>query len=132
MKARQRKKTLNPCCRKLHKDKASLCQNITWWMFAVQNTSPFTFNIGGLYKHKLSHGGNSGFHVGGGLGLGTVASTFGFSVAGVAGIHYNLPGTTDLVLHVDAGPVLTIIDGSATFALSPFSGIFGATLVYMF
>ncbi len=119
--------------------------NMIQLMFSVQSTSSFQFDVGGLYKHKLTHGGNSGFHVGGGVGLGTAGSTttvtgttvttgsdFTFAIAGVAGIHYNLPGTTDLILHLDAGPILTINNGNAQFQITPLSAILGATIVYMF
>jgi hypothetical protein len=124
--------------------------NLIQPMFSIQRSSPFTFDIGAMYKRKLSHGGNSGFHIGGTLGLGTGAKTssvtdivtglttnatgtaFNVVFGGVAGIHYNLPGTTDLVLHVDAGPLFAIRDGGFDFSLTPFSSFFGATLIYMF
>jgi hypothetical protein len=101
-------------------------------MFTITTSSPFSFDVGAMYKRKLSHGGNSGFHLGGGLGLGTNASLFTIAFGGVAGIHYNLPGTTDLVLHLDAGPVFRITDGNFNFSMSAFSAFFGGSIVYMF
>jgi hypothetical protein len=116
-------------------------------MFTIAHTAgSFQFDIGALFRHSMIQGTNTGFHIGGGFGLGTTPGTttttatgarttsndLAVAISGVAGFKYTLPGTEDVILYADAGPVIQLVDGDADFHLSPFSGFFGATLVYLF
>ena len=94
-----------------------------------------------MLKHTLWGTSDAGFHVGGGLGLGTNGN-FTLSLDGVVGFHYALGGSP-IVLHVDGGPVFSIqtksgsgaagTGGSTQTSLSmgAFSGLLGASLVFM-
>jgi hypothetical protein len=94
----------------------------------------FKFGAGGLYKRTVAGSQAAGFHLGGGVALGTNGS-FAASFIGVAGIHYT-PSGTNLAFHFDGGPALTIQDtngGSSTnFAVGQYSNVLGASVLYVF
>lgn len=87
--------------------------------FSIPTTSPFNFGMGGNYKYTLTGMQTMGMHVGGGIGLGSSNSgnggKFFFMFNGIAGIHFALPGTKDVLFHVDAGPSFLINDGAFSF-----------------
>lgn len=101
----------------------------------------FQFGVGALFKHTVFQAANSGVHLGGGLGLGTNGE-FSANILGVVGLHYAIGGS-NIVLHVDGGPVFTIqkvkgggTDGGSSsqtsFGVGALSSLIGASLVYMF
>ena len=100
----------------------------------VPTTKPFQFMGGGYYKYSIAERGGAGFHVGGGVLAGSLASNFALQGQLVAGIHFAIPGTNnDVVFHFDGGPTLTVAGGGSTdFYLGANSGLLGATIAYMF
>lgn len=103
---------------------------------AIERTSPaFVFGTGALYKYNIAGDNRGGFHIGGGLGLGTIlagaTNVFGISIGGVAGPHFTVPGVDRLLISADAGVGVSIIDGSANFALGGLSTVLGLSIHYM-
>lgn len=110
----------------------------------------FSFGVSGFFKHTLFGGKSAGFHAGGGLGLGTMGSgsslasvasataattsktVFVVGLAGLAGVHAMFPGSDDVLLSVDGGPLLTIVDGSANFMMGGLSSALGFSVHYLF
>jgi len=128
-------------------------KNLIQAYFAVPSSSPFQFSLAGAYKHTLAEHGSAGLHVGGGLGFGitsksaaalignSLAEAFGgtgsssatdfyVSFAGIGGIHMPFPGTSNVMIHFDAGPVLHIQSGANDFNIGALSGLLGASIVY--
>ena len=102
----------------------------------IGGTSPFSFGLGGLFKRTIKTFSLGGFHLGGGLGLGSgqtlKGSAFFFSVAAIGGFHFSLPGVDRIQISVDAGPVLNVLDGTANLTLGGLSSALGLSLVYLF
>jgi hypothetical protein len=101
----------------------------------------FHFSLGGMFKYTVAEAQNAGLHVGGALFFGNQApvartatsnSAFAISFGGVGGIHFAVPGSTQVQFHVDAGPVISIVDGDSAFGLGAYSAFIGGSLVYMF
>jgi len=104
-------------------------------MLSVNRTlGTFEFGVGGIYKFTVAGDRRAGFHVGPGVSVGTVAvgakSEFGFGIAGVAGGHWTL--FDRLIVSVDGGPALGVVDGNANFSLKPLGEILGLSLHYLF
>lgn len=100
----------------------------------IIDTNPFQFMVSGLFKHDLSSRRGAGFHIGGGLGLG-VQSTgggtgFALAINPLAGFHFPFTDNSPVSVHLDGGPIIYILDGSAAFRMSASSYLLGATLVY--
>jgi hypothetical protein len=120
-------------------------------LLSVGSTSPFNFAAGALGKYTIVQQGAGGFHLGGGLTLGSVhvgstggGTLFGNSAAigaktgfsmgltALAGVHYQLPNTS-IMLHFDGGANFGLIDGDTDFNLgSTIGGLLGASIIYMF
>lgn len=101
---------------------------------SVPSTSPFQFTVVSQYKRTITQSQNAGFHIGGGLGLGSlrvgVENGFALSVNGLAGIHFRLADAPKVQFHVDGGPVLSVIDGDANFTIGALSGLLGLSIIY--
>lgn len=101
---------------------------------AFASSSPFNFGTALLYRATVHGTNEGGFHVGGGMQLGTTgaASAFTFSLFPLGGFHFGLGGlASNVTLAFDMGPVFTITP-AFQFMLGSFSGFGGASLHYWF
>jgi hypothetical protein len=100
----------------------------------------FRFGVAGLYKRVILGDSASGFHAGGGVGLGTTGS-FGMGLYGLGGIHHGL--SQRITLSFDGGATFGIASTTATapatgtttqadFSLGAFSSMLGASIHYLF
>lgn len=89
------------------------------------------FGFDAMYKRTVAGNETNGLHLGGGLGFMVAGGAFAFNLVPVGGFHFGVPGLTNLRLHLDAGPQLTITTGGVGFAMGALSGILGASAVYM-
>lgn len=97
----------------------------------VQNTrGNFDFGLGGMYKFTLSGDRRAGFHLGPGFAVGTVGDDFAFSIYGMVGAHFTL--FERLLLSVDGGPMLSVIDGDANFRMRAMGETLGLGIHYLF
>jgi hypothetical protein len=113
-------------------------------------TSGFGFGVGGQYKRTVLGNQSAGFHLGGGIGLGTAAgaggvngssTNFAMDIVALVGAHFDVPGT-QIAFHLDGGPVFALVSisgvngiggsTSTSFAMGPLSGLLGASVVYAF
>lgn len=104
-------------------------------IFTINGTrGNFYFAVGGIYKFTIAGNARAGFHVGPGVTLGTVptgtGSEFGFSLVGLAGGHFTL--FERLILSVDGGPQLSVVDGNTDFRLKPMGELLGLSVHYLF
>lgn len=119
-------------------------------LLSIGSTSPFNFSVGGIGKYTIAQRGAGGFHLGGGLSVGSIhkgASTnsgslfgnsgtasksgFNMGLAALAGVHYELPNTS-LVLHFDGGANFGLADGDTDFNLGTVGSLLGASIIYLF
>jgi hypothetical protein len=106
-------------------------------LFGIDGTSgTFRFSFGGIYRHTLAGTQTTGFHVGGGLVLSTVAAgaattAFRVTLAPLAGFHYQVPHAP-VQLSLDGGPMLTLLDGNADFQVGAGSQLLGLSIHYLF
>ncbi|OFZ19245.1 MAG: hypothetical protein A2X94_05670 [Bdellovibrionales bacterium GWB1_55_8] len=103
----------------------------------LPSTSPFQFSVGSAFKHVVARKDRASVHVGAGLALGTIATTsasadFLLSVAGVVGLELGFPGADNVIIHLDGGPAIQVLDGEADFGIGAFSGLLGLSVAYMF
>ncbi|HAR43505.1 MAG TPA: hypothetical protein DCS07_12875 [Bdellovibrionales bacterium] len=129
-------------------------KNLIQGYLAIPGSSPLQFSLAGIYKHTVIEQGTAGLHVGGGLAFGiapksaavlvgdAVAEAFGGAagsdsttaffvrLGGVGGIHLPFPGTSNVMIHLDAGPVLNLQSDANDFNIGAFSGLLGASVVY--
>lgn len=118
-------------------------QNVIQTTLTMGTSGGFSFGLGGLYKATVAGNSDTGFHVGGGLGLGvtstgsttiagiTVATggtAFALSLGGVAGFHHELVANK-IQVSFDAGPIITVTPGVA-FSIVPFSSLAGFSIHY--
>lgn len=111
-------------------------------ILSVSSTSPFQFAGGALFKVTVHQMASSGFHVGGGITLGDVYTptgvagasdhSFMIGLAGLMGFHFVMPGTSNIMVHFDGGPMVNVTGGNATFALTPISAVGGLSVLYLF
>lgn len=97
----------------------------------LTTSGAFSFTGGAIYKHTIASSQNAGFHVGGGLTIGTLQSSFALSVAGVAGLHFRLADAPHVMFSFDGGPTFTVVGGASNFNLTALSGLLGASVIYM-
>lgn len=117
---------------------SALFSNNNDWLqtiFTINGTrGNFYFAVGGIYKFTVAGNARAGFHVGPGVTLGTVPtgteSKFGFSLVGLAGGHFTL--FERLILSVDGGPQLSVVDGNTDFRLKPMGELLGLSVHYLF
>ncbi|MEO5968805.1 MAG: hypothetical protein ABIQ95_02670 [Bdellovibrionia bacterium] len=81
----------------------------------------------------------AGFHVGGGIGIGNVAtfntSNLGFGLNLLGGFHFEVPGASHVMVSFDGGPSFNLIastPSSTSFQVSAFSPALGASIIYIF
>lgn len=102
---------------------------------AIESTQgAFTFGLGAIYKFTVAGDAKTGFHVGPGFSVGTVPvsgkSKFAFSIFGMAGGHFTI--FDRLILSVDAGPMVSVVDGDANFRMKPMGELLGLGVHYLF
>jgi hypothetical protein len=117
-------------------------------LLSVGSTSPFNFAVGALGKYTIAQRGAGGFHVGGGVAVGEIhkgttsggilfgnygatSSGFNMGLSALAGLHYELPGTS-IMLHFDGGANFGLADGDTDFNVATVGGLLGASIIYMF
>lgn len=110
--------------------------------FTIPSTSPFEIGGAGLYKRTIASSKGAGFHVGGGLGLGSISGKaaggnfFSMNLSVIGGFHFELPGIPHVVAHLDGGPAFSLVttDPSTTtnFQVGALSAALGASIVYLF
>lgn len=101
----------------------------------IENTQgTFTFGLGAIYKFTVAGDAKTGFHVGPGFSVGTVPvggkAKFAFSIFGMAGAHFTL--FDRLILSVDGGPMVNVVDGDANFRMKPMGETLGLGIHYLF
>jgi hypothetical protein len=101
-------------------------------LLGIPATSPFSIGVGGLYKHTVHEGQGGGLHLGGGLGLGSVAGAFSFAISGVGGFHFGVPGAPRIHVNLDGGITLTVINNATNVAIAPLSPALGVSVIYFF
>jgi len=90
-------------------------------------TPAFTFGAGANFKHSIVGDAIKGFHIGGGVGMGTTASVFFINFQPTLGMHFEIQ--ENVMLNLDSGLSFFLIPGGATvfnLALggnSPFLGL---------
>jgi hypothetical protein len=106
--------------------------------FTIGSTSPFNFGMGAFYRHTLAGGHNLGFHAGGGLGFGSVnagglaGGKFFLVFNGMGGFHFTVPEVRNVVITLDGGPILQIVDGNTDFSIRGLSSAMGFGIHYLF
>ncbi|MDZ4661850.1 MAG: hypothetical protein SGJ18_09565 [Pseudomonadota bacterium] len=106
--------------------------------FALYDSDPNTYGIGAIYKYTISGNQSSGFHVGGGLGLGTWSKDKSYMhIIGDAGIHFSIK--KHVLVHIDGGLLIKSDEQAANNApkdsgmvLAGFSEHIGLAIMYMF
>lgn len=116
---------------------AMFSMNRNWlqtFMTIDRTQGTFVFGLGGIYKFTVAGDARTGFHVGPGFAIGTVPvngkSKFAFSIFGMAGAHYTL--FNNLILSVDGGPMVSVVDGDANFQMKPMGETLGLGIHYLF
>jgi len=100
-----------------------------------QTTTGFGIGGGALFKRTLAGSHETGFHIGGGMGLAVINTVFRMNFSLIAGVHFSLPGLPQIRVHLDGGPSITVNASSPTtsnFQLSSLSSALGASVVYIF
>jgi hypothetical protein len=104
------------------------------YMTIDRTQGTFVFGLGGIYKFTVAGDARMGFHVGPGFSVGTVPvsgkSKFAFSLFGMAGGHFTL--FDRLILSVDGGPMVNVVDGDANFSMKPMGETLGLGIHYFF
>jgi hypothetical protein len=117
-------------------------------LVSIGSTSPFNFSIGALGKYTVAQHGAGGFHLGGGLSVGSIhkgttgggilfgnsgsmKSGFNMGLSALAGLHYEIQNT-NIMLHFDGGANFGLADGDTDFNLATVGGLLGASIIYMF
>lgn len=118
-------------------------------------SSPFAFSVGGFYRMSVLGSRAAGFHVGGGIDLGTAAasaasistsitaavsgaststsgSAFFINIRPLAGFHFQLPNLDHVAFSIDGGPTFAINDGNFQFSMGPGGSLLGLSVHYMF
>jgi hypothetical protein len=121
--------------------------NMLQGLVSMPGTSPFQFNVGGLFKHTIVHNQYGGLHIGGGAVLGAAkgatnvpngavptttaggGSAFLFSMAGIAGLHFPL-ANTGVEFHFDGGFIISVLDGNAEVSMGGVSPLLGASVFF--
>lgn len=105
--------------------------------FALYDSDPNTYGIGAIYKHTISGNQSNGFHVGGGLGLGTWMQDKSYMhIIGNAGMHFSLK--KQIHVHIDGGLTIKSDEqaGNTTkdsgMVMAGFSDHIGLAIMYVF
>ncbi len=105
--------------------------------FSIPSTSPY-FNIGGaaIYKRTIAESRGAGFHVGGGLGMANQNNNFAMNLSAVGGFHFELPGLSHVMVHLDGGPTLALVNplpgATTSLQMGALSAALGASILYVF
>lgn len=102
-------------------------------LVAIPSTSPFSIFADVRFKHTILGTQHLGFHLGGGVGLGSINSTFALMFEGLAGIHMTVMDR--VVLAFDGGPSFSLITTSPNSTSNFMIGTapyLGASVLYMF
>ncbi len=109
----------------------------------IPRTSPFNIAASVLYKRTVLESEGAGFHLGGGLGLGSAnggtGGNFIMNMSAIAGFHFPVPGASQIMVHIDGGPNFTLYNigsGAASttqtnFQMTPLSPALGLSIVYI-
>ncbi len=106
--------------------------------FALYDSDPNTYGLGAIYKHTISGNQSTGFHVGGGLGLGTWMQDRSYMhIIGNAGIHFSVK--RHVMVHIDGGLIIkndeqagNTTDKDSGMVMSGFSDHLGLAMMYVF
>lgn len=100
--------------------------------FGIYNTNDhFDFAIGGAYKFTIIGDQSAGLHIGPGIAIGSARDDFLFTVYGVIGFHYMI--VDHLMLSMDGGPILKVVDGEVDFSVEPMGDqMLGLSIHYFF
>lgn len=93
-------------------------------------TGNFNFLAGSALKVNVAGTSAAGFHIGGDVLLGSISGNFTAIFGGLMGVHFNV--APSVMIAADGGPQLAISSGSTDFSLGGFSGILGASIMYLF
>ena len=105
---------------------------------AVGDTSPFSFGIGGAFRHTISGNETNGFHIGAGVNLSTYHNTnvdnskLYFNITPLGGFHFEIPNLSHILLSLDGGPAFNLQDGDFHFGIKSLSAAMGLAVHYMF
>lgn len=103
--------------------------------FVLTSSDPNVYGLGATYKHTISGDNETGFHIGGGIGLGQWAEDRSFfRINGLAGVHFTV--SKKVAIHMDGGITITQDETaggneSSQFLIGGSSSLFGLSLVYM-
>jgi len=95
-----------------------------------QTKGAVSFGAGGVYKFTVAGTRNTGFHVGPGFTMGTVADAFAFAIFGAAGGHFTI--ADHYFISVDAGPMVTHTENNTNFRIRGLGQYLGMTIAYIF
>lgn len=111
-------------------------------LFAIGSTDPFQFGVGGALRFTVSGNQATGFHLGGGLNLGSIANpnaaatgsatAFYIVIQPLAGIHFSLPSLSNIQLSLDGGPSFQVVDGDFQLGIGGLSSALGLSVHYFF
>jgi hypothetical protein len=101
----------------------------------IPGTSPFQISSAIAYKRLIASSPNAGFHIGAGLGFGSVpsaaiagGSSFNFTAGAITGLVFRFAGTPNIQIHVDGGPCFQTAGGTSNFTFD----LLSASAVYWF
>jgi hypothetical protein len=112
-------------------------------VFGIGSTDPFQFGLGGYFRHRVAGNENAGFHLGGGLLLGTVGNTvtvagvtgsntdFYIAISPLAGFQFNVPTLSNIFMSVDGGLNFVIVDGNFNLSATSLSPALGLSIHYL-
>jgi hypothetical protein len=105
---------------------------------SIPHTTPgFSFGVGASYKRLLFGTESAGFHLGGGLALGSIGTAggtdFAMELPALIGVQFNI-GNSPIAIHLDGGAAFGIYapktGTTVNFAIGQFSSLLGASVVY--
>jgi hypothetical protein len=57
---------------------------------------------------------------------------FALSFAAIGGLHFPISNSEKVMVHLDGGPVFTLVDGHSSFQIGALSELLGLSVVYLF
>jgi opacity protein-like surface antigen len=90
----------------------------------------FSFITGTAFKVTVAGNSQAAFHLGGNVLLGSTSNLFYLGLGGLIGVHY--APAQSVLLSVDGGPQLSLLDGNANFSMGALSSVLGASLIFLF
>lgn len=107
-------------------------------MVGITTVTPFAFGFGAEYKHLVSGTKAGGFHLGGGLALGTTGpagvANFFMNFNALAGLQFVLPNVNNIQFDFDMGfqAGFNAATATAVLALGGMSAVYGMSIHYFF